>query len=210
MKLDRHDLSGLSGSLLTLLLLIAFGAVAVFHSRERLLAAQAALSAARTQRNEIVEKLDRAHGEENEIRRRAEVFKRLATRGMIGKEQRLAWVELLKELRDRLRLIQIHYEFSPQRALDTVGAGAGSGVGLYASSMKLEAKLLHEEDLTRLLDELRRLAPALIQVRRCDVERLSRADADQGADPDLGSLRANCLIDWITLREAEQSEEDLP
>lgn len=209
MKLDRRDLSGSWGSLLILLLLIALGVAAAVHSRERLLAARTALSAARMQRNEIVEKLGRVHGEENEIRRGAEVFKRLAARGMIGKEQRLTWIELLKELRDRLRLIQIHYEFSPQRALDTTGAEAGS-VGLYASSMKLEAKLLHEEDLTRLLDELRRLAPALIQVRRCDVERLPRANADPDADPDLGSLRADCLIDWITLREADQSEEDVP
>jgi hypothetical protein len=200
MKLDRRDLSRLSG-LLILLLLIALGVAAAVHCRGRLVAAQAAFSAARMQRDEIVGKLGQARGEEDEIRRKAEVFQRLAARGMIGEERRLAWVELLKELRDRLRLIRIHYEFSPQRALDTDGTGAA---GLYASSMKLEAKLLHEEDLTRLLDELRRLAPALIQVKRCDVERLPPADEN------LGSLRADCLIDWITLRAAGENEEDAP
>jgi hypothetical protein len=201
-KLERRDLPRLAGSLLVMLLLIALGLMAAVYCRERVVAAQAAFSAARTQRDEIVDKLGRVHGEENEIRRKARVFERLAARGMIGEERRLAWVELLKELSDRLRLIRIHYEFSPQRALEG-GSGTGA-LGLYASAMKLEADLLHEEDLTRLLGELRRLAPALIQVRRCEVERRPRADGDPG------SLRANCLIDWITLRAARPSEEDVP
>ena len=195
MKLDRHDLSRLAGSLLATLLLIALGAAAVLHARERVAAAQAAFSTARIQRNEIVGKLGQAHGEENEIRRKAEVFNRLAARGVIGEEQRLAWVELLRELRDRLLLAEIHYEFSPRRALETAGAETGA-FGLYASAMKLKATLLHEEDLLRLLDELHRLAPALIQVQRCELERLPQPDT--GSE----SLRADCLIDWITLREA--------
>jgi hypothetical protein len=201
MKFDRRDLAKLRGSLLAMALMIALGAVVVVHSRERVAAAQTAFSAARAQRDEIVGKLGRVHGEENEIRQKAEVFNRLEAQGAIGEERRLMWVELLKELRDRRRLIEIHYEFSPQRALDAAETGA---FGLYASAMKLEAKLLHEEDLIRLLDDLRRLAPALIQIRRCDVERLPQADTDGMAR---GSLRADCLIDWISLRAVDKNGE---
>jgi hypothetical protein len=201
MKFDRRDLAKLQGSLLAMALMIALGAAVVVHSRERVAAAQTAFSAARAQRDEIVGKLGRVHGEENEIRQKAKVFNRLEAQGAIGEERRLMWVELLKELRDRRRLIEIHYEFSPQRALDAAETGA---FGLYASAMELEAKLLHEEDLIRLLDDLRRLAPALIQIRRCDVERLPQADMNGMAR---GSLRADCLIDWISLRAVDKNEE---
>ena len=67
------------------------------------------------------------------------------------------------------------YEFAPQHALDKAPAGV---LGLYASTMKLQVRLLHEEDLTRLLGDLRRQARALIQVRRCVVARLPRTGAD--------------------------------
>ena len=69
--------------------------------------------------------------------------------------------------------------------------------------MKLELKLLHEEDLTRLLDDLRREAPALIQPRRCDISRLARTAADGVST---ASLQAGCLIDWITVRKADSAE----
>ena len=132
--------------------------------------------------------------EEGEIRQKAAVFDRLAARGVIGEEERLEWVELLNEIRDRRRLPEVQYEFAPQRALERAGAGAS---GLYASAMKLQAQLLHEEDLVRLLGDLRERAPALIQVKRCDLSRLPAADTGKLRQ---GSLRADCLIDWITLR----------
>jgi hypothetical protein len=121
---------------------------------------------------------------------------------VIGEEQRLEWVELLDEIRDRRKLIEIHYEFSPQRALDGDDARTES-FGLHASAMKLQARLLHEEDLTRLLDDLRRQARALIQIKRCDVSRPPRTDTDS-----LQYLRADCLIDWMTLREIRESQEN--
>ena len=80
---------------------------------------------------------------------------------MIGEEARLEWIELLNEIRERRRLPGIRYEFAPRRPLDRDQTGA---FGLYASAMKLQARLLHEEDLTRLLSDLRERAPALIQV----------------------------------------------
>jgi hypothetical protein len=91
----------------------------------------------------------------------------------------------------------MRYEFAPRRALD--GEGAEQRFGLNASAMSLQARLLHEEDLVWLLDDLARRAPALIQPRRCDVSRLPPANAT-GALRD-GLLSADCLIDWITLRE---------
>ncbi|MDR0578454.1 MAG: hypothetical protein LBI87_13220 [Candidatus Accumulibacter sp.] len=190
------DLRKLRSSLIVLALAVALGVAAFVASRDRLLAARASFRAAQGERDAIGGKLGQVRGEENEIRRKAALFGQLRARGALGDERRLEWVELLQEIRDRHRLIEMRYEFAPRRAIDRDGARAEK-LGLYASAMKLQARLLHEEDLTRLLGDLRRQAPALIQVRRCDLARLPGA----GDALREGTLRADCLIDWITLRE---------
>ena len=200
MKFGPHDLRRLQAGLFVMVLAVALGAAAVVFSRDRIAAAQAAFTAAQGQRNEIDGKLRQVRNEESEIRQKAALFNSLQARGVIGEEPRLEWVELLKEIRDRHRLIEVRYEFAPQHALDKAPAGT---LGLYASTMKLQVRLLHEEDLTRLLGDLRRQARALIQVRRCDVARLPRTGADNALQ---GLLQADCVIDWITVREVDKSK----
>lgn len=204
MKLGVSDLLRLRTSLVAVALMVAFGAAAALYARDRIAGARAALAAARAEREEIDGKLRRARGEENEIRQKAAVFNRLAARGMIGEEARLEWVELLNEIRDRRRLPGMHYEFAPRRALDQ-GEDQTGAFGLYASAMKLQARLMHEEDLIRLLGDLRERAPALIQVRRCGLSRLPVTEPD---DAPQELLRADCLIDWITLRASGSGTEN--
>ena len=200
MKLGPRDLPRLQASLLAMVLMVALGIAAILFSRDRIAAAQTAFAAAQAGGNEIDGKLRQVRNEENEIRQKAALFNQLQARGLIGEEPRLEWVELLKEIRDRHRLIEVRYEFAPQHALDKVQAGT---LGLHASTMKLQMRLLHEEDLTRLLGDLRRQARALIQVRRCDVARLPRTGADNALQ---GLLQADCVIDWITVREVDKSK----
>jgi hypothetical protein len=108
-------------------------------------------------------------------------------------------VELLKDIRDKRRLIDLQYEIAPQRLLDGKSAGE---FAFSASAMKLRVKLLHEEDLSRLLADLRSQAKALIQVKSCNVERLpSTADERTSGR---ASLLADCEIDWLTVREVNR------
>ncbi|MDR1227550.1 MAG: hypothetical protein LBK55_00775 [Azoarcus sp.] len=206
MKFGVSDLPRLRASLLAMALMAVLGAAAAVYSHGRIAEARSALAAAQAERNEIGGKLRQVRSEENEIRQKAAVFDRLAARGVIGEEARLEWVELLNEIRDRRRLPEIHYEFAPRRALNEAQAQPQAGsFGLYASAMKLQARLLHEEDLLRLLGDLRERAPALIQVKRCDLSRLLAADA---GNPLQGLLQVDCLIDWITLRAAGSGAEN--
>ena len=66
--------------------------------------AQGGLAAAQAEELEIAQKIDR--------------YRQLAARGAIGAENRLAWVELIRDTRSRHRLGALDYEFSPQRPLD--------------------------------------------------------------------------------------------
>ena len=198
MKLTRADLPELRLSLAAALLMIALGATSVHLALASARQARTEQSAAQRQRDEIDGKLRRVRSEEAEIKQKSALFSSLQQRGMIGEEQRLDWVELLKTIRERRRLLELRYEIAPQRALD---AQPGSALSFYASAMKIELKLLHEEDLPRLLGDLQQQAGPLIQVRSCKLARLPRESADIAAQ-----LQADCLIDWITLRAVTGQE----
>ncbi len=196
MRIDGADFPKLQFSLLAALLMMLIGAGSVLFSLNLTKATQQMQAAAQAERNDFDGKLKRVRSEEIEIKQKSALFNTLQSRGVIGDEQRLDWVELLKEIRDRRRLLDLQYEIAPQRPLDANPVG---GFGFYASSMTVQLKLLHEEDLTRLLDDLRQQARALIQVKSCSVSRLPRGGSDSGLP---AQLQAECRIDWITLRQA--------
>ena len=151
---------------------------------------------AQAQRDEAVGKLRRVRSEEAEIKRKSALFQQIQARGIIGEEQRLEWIELLKEIRDKRQLISLRYEIEPQRVLDD---STSTAYRYYASLMKVQIKLLHEEDLTRFLADIRGQAKALIQIRSCSLSRQTPAETTpSSAQP---NLSAECRIDWITLRE---------
>jgi len=197
MKLVSADIQKLQFSLLLAVLMIAVGAGAVYVSLSLSRSSKVNLAAALSERNDIAGKLQRVRSEEDEIKQKSALFHNLKARGVIGEEQRLEWVELLKDIRDQRRLFDLKYEIAPQRSLDTE---VGNGYAFFSSTMKLQLKLLHEEDLTRLLSELRQRAKALIQIRKCSVTRLPRGSSEEGIP---AQLQAECQIDWITLHEVE-------
>lgn len=189
------DLPRLQYSLLAALLLMIIGAGLVFFALQSTKAATIDRNAALAERNDFDGKLQRVRSEESEIKLKSAVFNKLQTRGVIGEELRLEWVELLQSIRDKRRLLDLQYEIAPQRALD---AAPGNGFAFYASSMTTQLKLLHEEDLLRFLDDLRQQAKALIQIKSCNVERLPRGSSENGVP---AQLQAECQIDWVTLRQ---------
>ena len=195
MKFLPGDLKKLQISLLVCLLMIVMGAAGVFLANDATRSAQRERVTAQAQRNDYVGKLLRVSSEESEIKEKSALFQKLQKRGIIGEEQRLEWVELLKDIRDKRRLIDLVYEIEPQRPLDVA---PGAGFTFNVSPMKVQLKLLHEEDLTRFLGDLNEQARALIQVRYCKVTRQPQGQAGTSGQ---ANLLAECRIDWVTLRE---------
>ena len=195
MKFLPGDLKKLQISLLVCLLMIVMGAAVVFFANGATRSAQHERVTAQAQRNDYVGKLQRVSSEESEIKDKSALFQRLQKLCVIGEEQRLEWVELLKDIRDKRRLIDLVYEIEPQRPLDVA---PGAGFTFNVSPMKVQLKLLHEEDLTRFLGDLNEQARALIQVRYCKVTRQPQGQAGTSGQ---ANLLAECRIDWVTLRE---------
>ena len=201
MKLRRDDFRKLRGGLLGCMALIAAGVGTVLLSDNAAQTARRELAAAQAARNEFDDKLKRVRSEENEIREKTAIFRQLEARGVIGEEQRLEWSELLNAIGDRRQLLNLRYEFEPQRPLDA--AAPAAALSYFVSPMRLQLDLLHEEDLTRLLADIRQQANALIQVRNCLVSRSSGSADSRAAG---SQLQAECRIDWITLRAPGSGE----
>ncbi|WP_291989228.1 hypothetical protein [Candidatus Accumulibacter sp. ACC007] len=196
MKIVRTDFRKLQASAFAGILMVAAGGLALYVSFDARKSAEQARVQIAAQFAEADGKLKQVRDEESEVKQKSIVFNTLRERGIIGNEQRLDWVELLKDIRDKHRLIDLRYEIAPQRMLD---GQAGNDFVVFASSMRLELKLLHEEDLTRLLDDLQRQAKALIRVKSCRIERLPVTGDERGGGR--ANLMADCEIEWLTLRD---------
>lgn len=196
MKIVRTDFRKLQASAFAGILMVAAGGLALYVSFDARKSAEQARVQIAAQFAEADGKLKQVRDEESEVKQKSIVFNTLRERGIIGNEQRLDWVELLKDIRDKHRLIDLRYEIAPQRMLD---GQVGNDFVVFASSMRLELKLLHEEDLTRLLDDLQRQAKALIRVKSCRIERLPATGDERGGGR--ANLMADCEIEWLTLRD---------
>ena len=127
-------------------------------------------------------------------------FRALQAAGVIGEEGRLAWVETLRAVAARVRLPSLRYRIEPRTAYE---AGPDLDTGAYrpfSTVARLEAGLLHEGDLERLIQELANRDAGLYRVERCDVR---RAGPSFVMRPDAINLAVECDLRWITLARTE-------
>lgn len=158
-------------------------------------AAERTLQQAKAQLADSRNRLARAQEDEREIRARIDRYHDLIKRGRTQPERRLDWVEALRGIKEKRRLLSLEYEIAPQRPLDAKQP-VTAGYSFLTSPMALDMLLLHEYDLLGLFSDLSAAVPALISVRQCTIERLPASPQPQGAQ-----LKAHCELDWITLQE---------
>lgn len=189
-----NDLRRAGASALLALAMALAGAAAVWASTRLAGDVRQAHERALAARTEAQRALAGARAEEAEIAAKIDRFRHLVERGAVGTEQRLAWVELIRDARARHHLGAVDYEFSPQRPLDPLIAPADADqLEAAGSTLRIRMPLLHEGQLIALLDDLAFNASAVVRVRECSVTRAAMAsDAEQ--------LVADCLLDWITFR----------
>ena len=137
-----------------------------------------------------------AEAEKQEIRAYEPRFLALRQRGLIGEENRLAWIDAIRRSQEQRKLLPISYDISPQQALQVPLPMMMGQYHLRGSRMRLQMDLLHEMDLLNLLDDLRQAG--YFAVQDCTLKRHASAatGAASGAAPTLG---AECELLWLTL-----------
>lgn len=130
-------------------------------------------------------------------------FVELVEKGVIGKEQRLNWIEVLKRTAATAKIPSLRYEIA---AREDYAPEFGLSTGPYrvqVSKMKLDLGLLHEGDLTTLLAALDRKADGIYSIRGCTFRRSEQA-IERRIERE--NLQSECELLWFTIRLADGGE----
>ena len=122
--------------------------------------------------------------------------------GLIGPENRLNWIETLRDAAARIELPSLSYSIASRtKYIPTFPFEKEEGFNVYASNMILNMGLLHEADLPALLQELDDSARGLFSVRDCS---LTRVADEFHRDPTRKNLNAVCGLMWFTVDMPDQ------
>lgn len=200
MKLVRRDLVKLRLPLLgTLILLVVAGLLGWWSVRDAE-QAERERDVAASGRTQIEKRLRQVRIEEQELKERAQIFQQLQSAGITGEEKRLDWTEMLRQIQSDMRIPGMSYEFGIQKALESV---SGAAYAYFASPMRLQLRLRHEEDLLNFLSRVQKEAKALVLVRSCKLSPLANPGEGRAAP---AQLAAECELQWITVRRSNGSK----
>ena len=195
MRFTQDELKRLAAPLAVAIALFGAGAFLVQMSGDALATAQRSLAAAQKERSESTERLARIAEEEREVSQKLDVYRRLRSLNVLGEERRLEWADAITRIRTQRELLDLRYRVERQQLLYSA-VGKPANVDFFASTMKVDLALLHEEDLLRFLTDLRASGNAYYAVKRCTIQRTGQAATGTTMTP---RLRAECEIDLITI-----------
>jgi hypothetical protein len=177
------------------LVLVAAGFALIQVAGASLRTEKARLTAAQAQRTQNAERLARIAEEEREVKEKLDVYQQLKQLNVLGEERRLEWADAITRIRTQRELLDLRYRVERQKPLTSI-PGKPANVDFFASTMRVDLALLHEEDLLRFLADLRDSGNAYYSVKRCAMERTGQAATGTSIIP---RLRADCEIDLITI-----------
>ena len=141
--------------------------------------------------------------QERKIGQYRPVFLKLFDVGVIGGEQRLNWIETLRDAGERIKLPALRYEINSQ---DVYNPGFTINTGnfkVYRSGMHLRLDLLHEGDIFQVLHSLDNKAQGIYSVKGC---KMLRRRGGLIENIDKANILAECTLDWFTIKKSDGSE----
>lgn len=196
MKLSRRDLPKLGLPLLACIIMCIVAGLLAWGSQLDARKAELERNTATATKNQIEQRLRQVRTEELEIKERTQLLQKLRDSGIVGEEKRLDWMEMLRDTQRELRLPGMNYEFGAQTSLDN---GSDPTYAWFSSPMRLQLRLLHEEDMLNFLARVQKDAKALVIVRSCNLAPLPRQGDGRETVAQLG---AECELQWLTARTA--------
>jgi hypothetical protein len=141
--------------------------------------------------------------EEKLVRSYLPRFVQLYQSGIIGNEQRLNWVEVLRATGDEYKIPALSYQIESQQVY-TPGYPLNLGrYSLYSSKMLLNMQLLHEGDLFRIFEKLDENAKGSFTLTSCSVNQSVQSITDS---PNAGNITVRCELQWFTIRLADGTQ----
>ncbi len=141
--------------------------------------------------------------EESHIRDYYPGFVELYDRGVIGREHRLNWIEVLRSSGRKIKLPSLDYSIGSQTEFSSEYPITLGSYKLFRSSMDLTLKLLHEGDLLQLIDRLNNTATGLYSIKECT---LSREKEVIKRDVNVPNIFAECTLEWYSIKKFDGTD----
>jgi hypothetical protein len=155
------------------------------------------LNNAQRQINEARNRLTEARNDRENLSDYSAEYGKLEEQDIIGDDHRLDWMEGLEKLRSQNLALNFSYNIAPQKAYAPQPAIDSGNFNIHYSEMKLQFDLLHEGQLLKFLDALRKQVKGHYQVEGCT---LTRNEAEADANTPAAHIKAECNGGWITLK----------
>ena len=190
------DLRALRNPLIALLLVLLAGASAIYYSDRLKAVARQQLVQQQNQLKDARTRLQKSGDEKDIIVRYLDGYLQLERSGFIGEEQRINWLDGLRIANQQADLFGVDYQIGTQKPYPYTAAFNVGQMALNQSVMKLQFRLLHEEDLMRFLAALARQGGGIFTVDQCSLRRVDT----RGAIRYQPNVTADCELSWITAR----------
>ena len=135
--------------------------------------------------------------EEKLIRKFYPLFIDLYNNGVIGKEQRLNWIEVLRNAGEEIKIPGMSYEIRTQETYKPGFKIKLRKYKLFRSVMNLNMQLLHEGDLFRLFEILDKNAHGSYNVSNCTMSSKGR-EINESAEG--SNITVRCELTWHTIK----------
>ena len=123
-------------------------------------------------------------------------FVSLYNRGIIGREQRLNWIEALRQTGEKIKLPGLRYSINSQETFIPEFPVNYGGYTIYRSSMELSLGLLHEGDLFALLKYIDENAEGSYTISECTFNKIGSQIV---FEKNLANITAACVLNWLTI-----------
>lgn len=197
-----NELDQIRLALICFALSLALGSVLVVSSSWYLRQQHEDAAQALQLRNLAFDKFSHVENEKLEIRNYQPQFIALRSKGLIGEENRLAWVDTIRQIQERRQLLPITYEIDVQQPFKIEARALLGDYRLLGSRMDLHMDLLHEMDLFHFLEDLKRRHYYTVQ--ECSLKR-SGVVQNAAVAP---TLAADCTLYWLTLGNGAPSAKE--
>jgi len=124
-------------------------------------------------------------------------FKLLESKGFIGEENRLNWIETLRKITENKKVAAIEYKIKALKPYNPAYQVTTNLFQINSSEMVLQMRLLHERDLLDIFSELNRLTAGVYDIKRCKMQRQNKTIVFSA---DATNVVAECTLNWFTLQ----------
>jgi hypothetical protein len=194
--LSTRDIPALGRPLLALGLVVGLSAGSILLAERLVKEARGSLTKAQADLGEARKRVQRSGEERDTILRYVGPYRTLAQRGIVGEEQRLAWVDALRTANNEAQLYGVEYEVGAQQAYALAAQAGAGGLPVQQSVMKLKLGLLYEDDLLSFFRVLAAQDVGAFTINQCALQRLVPEVVRATNTP---TLRAECEVAWITI-----------